>query len=355
MSAVEHDDAGIALDAELAFLMLPGSYPEATTTVRAIETHMSWVFLTDRFAYKLKKRVRIDHVDCAGIGARRALVEAEVRLNRRLAEDVYLGAVPLVRDADARLRLEGAGHPLDWLVKMRRLPAERALDAMIASAQAGPVQMRAVARRLGGFYRRCEPAIASATRYRRLLEASLLRTSAQLRLPRHGLDRPELLALEQDQRACLHRYRALLARRVAAGMIVDGHGDLRPEHVYLMPEPVIIDCLEFSRSLRILDRVDELGYFALECERHGAPGLAPPLFEAYAQTTGDLPDLGLVHLYQSLRASIRALLAIRHLQEPRYRDSRQWRARTAQYLQLARAHIDAAGAAGAAADDGQSG
>ena len=349
MAGCAHVAPDPELDAELAFLRRPESYPEATAAVDAIETHMSWVFLTDRHAYKLKKRVRIDHVDCAGIAARKALVEEELRLNRRLAEQVYLDVVPLGAGAGGALALEpppGTARPIDWLVKMRRLPGDRALDAMIESRRAGPQQMRALARRLAAFYASSPPAITSATRYRRLLVTSLLRTSRQLRDPGHGLDARMLADLERDQCACLRAHRALLERRVAAGMVVDGHGDLRPEHVYMMPEPVIIDCLEFSRRLRLLDRVDELGYFALECERHGAPELSRPLFAAYAQASGDTPDPRLVHLHQSLRASIRALLAVRHLREPRYRDSPKWRLRAARYLELARAHVDAARPAG---------
>jgi aminoglycoside phosphotransferase family enzyme len=343
----------VGLDAELAFLRRPGSYPEATTAVQAVETHMSWVFLTDRFAYKLKKRVRIDHVDCARIDARKALVEEEVRLNRRLAADVYLGVVSLGLDADAAMRLENGAQPLDWLVKMRRLPADRALDAMIESGRAGPEQARALARRLAAFYLESPAAITSATRYRRMLRVSLLRTSRRLLKPRRGFDRRTLLDLERDQCAWMDRHSALLAGRVAAAMVVDGHGDLRPEHVYMMPEPVIIDCLEFSRSLRILDRVDELGFFALECERHGAPELAHPLFEAYTLASGDAFDPRLAHFHQSLRASIRAFLAIRHLEEPRYRESRKWPERAARYLELARSHIDAAQRTGAGAAAGQ--
>ena len=344
--------AEIDLDTELAFLSRPGAYPDATTSVQAVETHMSWVFLTDRFAYKLKKRVRIDHVDCARIQARKALVEEEVRLNRRLAADVYLGVVSLGRGTNGVLRLEDGARPLDWLVKMRRLPGDRALDAMIEGGRAGPEQMRALARRLVAFYLHTPPAITSASRYRRMLRVSILRTSRQLLQSRHGFDRRTLLELERDQCACMDRHAALLAQRVAAGMVVDGHGDLRPEHVYMTPDPAIIDCLEFSRPLRILDRVDELGFFALECERHGAPELGSPLFEAYAQASGDAVDPRLVHFYQSLRASIRAYLAIRHLDEPRYRESRKWPARAAHYLELARKHIDSARQPAAGAPSG---
>ncbi len=132
---------------------------------------------------------------------------------------------------------------------------------------------------------------------------------------------------------------ALLNARARAGRIVEGHGDLRPEHICFEAEPQIIDCLEFSRRLRTLDPVDELGFLALECERLGAPEIGEQILDAYRQYSGDVASDSLVHFYQSYRACARAMLAILHLEEPA-QDADKWRARAKQYLELARAHID---------------
>ncbi len=90
----------------------------------------------------------------------------------------------------------------------------------------------------------------------------------------------------------------------AAGRIVEGHGDLRPEHIWLGEPPAIIDCLEFSAELRTLDVADELGFLALECERLGAPQLGRALLDAYAGAAGDVPDAALVDFYQAWRACV---------------------------------------------------
>ncbi len=105
------------LEAKLAFLKQAAAYPEPTSRVDAIETHMSWVFLTDTHAYKLKKPVRYDYLDFSTIEARHLDSEMEVRLNRRLAAEVYLGVIPLVCDATGVMGLGGAGETIDWLVQ----------------------------------------------------------------------------------------------------------------------------------------------------------------------------------------------------------------------------------------------
>jgi aminoglycoside phosphotransferase family enzyme len=155
------------------------------------------------------------------------------------------------------------------------------------------------------------------------------------------------LSIEQVHRLC-HAQRAIVIdqpnwfdARVRHDRIVEGHGDLRPEHVCLQPEVAVIDCLEFSRDLRIVDPVDELAYLALECERLGMPQLGAVLLQVYGERTGDWPNLELVRFYQGFRAALRATIAIRHLDEEKFRYSSEWRRRAGDYLRLAQCHQDA--------------
>ena len=127
---------------------------------------MSWVFLTDRHAWKLKKPVRSQDVDFTTVTARRLNCAEELRLNRRLSDDVYLDIVPLSLDAGGRLRLLGDGDPIDWLVKMRRLPAARMLDRLILDGAATSDDVRRVVSRLARFYRDSAPVAIAGTAYR---------------------------------------------------------------------------------------------------------------------------------------------------------------------------------------------
>jgi aminoglycoside phosphotransferase family enzyme len=133
--------------------------------------------------------------------------------------------------------------------------------------------------------------------------------------------------------------RPLLDERVRAGRVVEGHGDLRPEHVCLRDPVAVIDCLEFSRELRVIDCIDELGFLALECERLGAAATGSALLHRYSELSGDWPPAPLLHFYQSCRASTRALIAARHQLDEKFRHSPHWGRRAQQYLQLAEQHI----------------
>jgi len=345
MTATSVRDAGATpsarepdLRTKVDFLLRPSTYPERTRYVEARETHMSWIFLTDRHAYKLKKPVRYPFLDFSTIERRRRNCEEEVRLNRRLAPDVYLKVVALALDSDGRLCL-GTGQPVDWLVKMRRLPADRTLDHLIKTNAVSEEDIRALARRLTAFYRDAAKAEISTAEYRDRFQADIAANEAALLRPNYLLEASLIAAVAAAQRRYLVVQGHRLDRRVSEGLIVEGHGDLRPEHIYLGADPVITDCLEFNPQLRVIDPADELAYLAMECEREGAAQIGAIVIAAYGEASGDVPPPDLVAFYKGYRALLRAKIAISHLDELEPRDSEKWRMRTRSYLDLARAHI----------------
>ncbi|HEY0823638.1 MAG TPA: hypothetical protein VGD76_07620, partial [Ramlibacter sp.] len=267
----------------------------------------------------------------------------ELRLNRRLAPHVYLDVVPLTREADGRLRVAGAGQAVDWLVRMRRLPAQDMLDALIARGAATPEHVRTAAGVLAAFYRAQRAAVLGTRAYRALLMRHIDESERELADPAWGLPAGRVHAICAGQRQFVHAHAGWLDARVAAGRVVEGHGDLRPEHVWLGEPPAVIDCLEFSGELRIADAADEAGFLALECERMHARALGQVLLDAFRDASGDPVPSALVHFYQSCRACARARLAIAHLHEERYRGSPQWRLRALRYLALAARHLRLAG------------
>ena len=159
---------------KVGFLSRPEAYPESTRRVELVETHMSWVFLTDTRAYKMKKPVRYAFLDYSTLERRRRMCGEELRLNRRLASWVYLGVVALVCDDRGRLALGEPGNPppgtiVEWLVKMVRLPAERLLDEAIRHEAVNEPDAERAAAHLAGFLARAEPVRPSvAVHIRRL-------------------------------------------------------------------------------------------------------------------------------------------------------------------------------------------
>lgn len=330
----------IALEAKVAFLRQPMSFPDRPYRVEAIETHMSWVFLTERYAYKLKKPVRLQALDFRRLEARHFYCDEEVRLNRRLADQVYLGVVALSMNALGHLRLcedgRGEGETIvDWLVMMRRLPAGDMLDYAIRNGAVRDDDIRRVAARLADFYRRCAPLAIDAATYRAGFAQGIAGNEQTLTRPAYRLPAAPVRQICSMQRAFLEHKPEWLDARVRAGKVVEGHGDLRPEHVCLRPDVAVIDCLEFSSALRTVDPMDEVGYLALECERLGSVRSGELLLLAYWEASGDTPSRPLVCFYQGYRAVLRAAIAIRHLDEERFRHSEEWHRRALAYLQLA--------------------
>lgn len=301
----------------------------------ALETHFAWVFLIGRHAYKLRKPVRRDTMDYSTLEARRLDSEQEVRLNRRLAPHVYLGTVPLAARPDGGLELGGAGEAVEWLVRMLRLDRGLLLDSMLARDADLGDGMQRIASLLAEFYRSAPPALDDA--------ADLgARLAAQVENNRQVLEDAglrEAALLRDRQLRGIELARGLLAGRAAAGCVVEGHGDLRPEHFYLGKPAAIIDCLEFDRELRVMDRAEELCFFELECAFIGHAGLGTWLRRRCLGHLGDTAPDSLLALYRSHRAATRAKLYLWRAEEPDGDTPGAWRTRARRYLELALSEV----------------
>jgi aminoglycoside phosphotransferase family enzyme len=325
----------VALEAKLAFLLRADNYPDRPSQVQAIETHLAWIFLTDRFAYKLKKPARYPYLDFSTLASREFYCREEVRLNRRLAKDVYLGVVPLTRRANGSLALDGRGEIVDWLVWMRRLPQEWMLDRLLADRRVETSHFKKLALRLTDFYRNCPLQEISGREYhRRYLEAVQLNWREFLRL-RFALPEVDGQALCAAQLEFLERRADWFAARSAEGRIVEGHGDLRPQHIcFEAPWPKIIDCLEFNRELRLVDSADEAAYLALECQYLGHAEAGRNFLRIFTYLAKDTLPPGLEAFYLAYRATLRGRLLLARVHEsPAF--SPRFIRRATRYLKLA--------------------
>lgn len=292
----------------VSMMELSTTYPECPSTVDVIETHISWVFLTERFAYKLKKPVRFDFLDFSTADLRRRACQRELALNRRLARNVYLDVLPITKDTRGAIRLGGHGTPVDWVVKMRRLPADRTLERLALDGGLTSRDVENLANVLATFYFRKAPLTLRATDWLQHIRAHVQSNLHEL-LRLLPADQTRIRRSHSAQLRFLWLKSHLLENRVCDGRIVDGHGDLRPEHIYLTSKPLIIDCIEFNDEYRQNDIVDELSFLAMECDRLEIPTVGETLLARYAELSGDVPDRSLVNFYKMYRASVRAKVA----------------------------------------------
>jgi len=210
------------------------------------------------------------------------------------------------------------------------------LDALIVAQRAAEVEpeIRVVARYLARFFATARPQPISPKDYRARLMHGVREDMDALAMPRYGLSRDRLERLARAQLELLDRSPLLFDRRVQAGRIVEGHGDLRPEHICVRGQGAIIDCLEFSKDLRVSDPLDELSFLLLECERLGDARVGQWFLDAYCEAAGDEAPVALLHFYRVFRALRRAKIAARHLDDPTVRDPDRFAARAKRYLEL---------------------
>ena len=323
----------------IRLLRNPRAYAERTRTVEVVETHISWVFLTDHHAYKLKKPVRFEFLNFSTPKARAAACQEEIRLNKRLSTNVYLAVVPITVDSNGNLKLDGKGHPIDYVLKMRRLPHKLALDELIRQKKLSYGQLNALVDYLVGF-------LHATSSEDRKAESLLPESAGALPIQLQssaGLCR-QILSSGGPSKFMVRNYATCgweserLLNRVRDGRIVDGQGDLRAEHVFLETPPSVIDCVEFSEELRQVDVVDDLSCLAMDCSRLGNHELGSRLFSAYASQSGDDPPEKMIELFKSYRACVRAKVAALYLQQPDVISRRRNVRELHQYLQWADHH-----------------
>jgi aminoglycoside phosphotransferase family enzyme len=322
------------LDQMVEFLSHASAYPRAEAVVIRRETHMSWVFLAGEQAYKLKKPVRFPYLDFSTLERREAACRAELNLNRRLAPDVYLDVAPLVATPHG-LSIGGDGAVVDWLVVMRRLDESQTLEHGILEHRVAQWQLDRLAQTLVQFYRRAAKVFLSPGVHLHDWHQSLSYNRRVLLDPRLGLPAGLVRRIDAAQRRFLSRRGRVLAARVRGRNIVDGHGDLRPEHIWLGDPVKIIDCLEFNPRLRAVDPFDEIAFLSLECARLGASWVGDAIKRRVVRGLRDGLSEDLFLFYRCHRATLRARLAIAHLLEPNPRTPEKWPRLARAYLRIA--------------------
>ena len=308
-----------------------GSDP-APYTSRLVETYVSYVlFIGDR-VYKLKKPVVTDFLDFRTADARRAACEAEVRLNRRLAPDVYLGVATVA----------GPDGWRDYLVVMRRLPDDRRLTRLVTEDDPDVGQkLREIAVVVANFHGRADrsPEIDLAGRPEQVLVKWAANTAAFRSYRSVGVDQAVVERVDRLARRYLEGRAALFEERIAAGRVIDGHGDLLADDIFCLPDgPRILDCLEFDPWLRAVDTLADVAFLAMDLERLGRPDLADQFLGAYQQAARDDWPASLAHHWIAHRAQVRAKVACLRASQEHQDEPEQ----AEQLLSLAARHLEAA-------------
>jgi len=277
-----------------------------------VETHISWIFLGAEEVFKVKRPVNLGFLDFTTLERRRAACDAELRLNRRLASNVYLDVVPVTVDGSGVHQIAGEGAIVDWAVRMRRLPIERRADELLRGGSLTPKHIDALAALIARFHEgaRCDAETSKhgdAGTIRKNIEENFEQTRSSIGdylTPEQAreIEAWQLQTLSND---------APFAARTAAARVRDGHGDLRLEHVYFESDGSIsiIDCIEFNDRFRYGDACADIAFLSMDLAWHGRVDLAERFLARYARESNDYELYSVVNFYESYRAFVRGKVA----------------------------------------------
>lgn len=289
-------------------MLRPEFYPHRPAAVTLTQTHISYVLLAGERVYKVKKPVRFTFLDFSTLERRRHLCHEEVRLNRRLAPDVYVGVLAACADQGAyRLTSDDDPAAVEYVIEMHRLPADRMLDQLLDRHAVTPALIDTIADRLAEFHRGAGagPAVTANGAPASVLAVlednyANARQFRDVTIPAFDDD-----AIQRFARGFLRTHDALFRQRQAQQRIRECHGDLHSEHICCTDPLVIFDCIEFNPQFRYCDVASEMAFLAMDLDYHDRPELAARLVERYATDARD-PDLPpLVPFYQCYRAYVR--------------------------------------------------
>jgi len=287
-------------------LLRPELYPDHPRAVKFIETHISLLFLTGNYVYKVKKPVDFGFLDFTTLAKRKFFCEQEVKLNRRLSPTIYLGVVTIAKEGN-RTILDGKGELVEYAVKMRQIPEEFLMDKLLEKKRVTPKMIEAISEKLVKFYFTAETndlikSFAKPERVKQDTDENFEQTKKyiDIAIPKEVYE--EVMSRTDD----FFRIRGnIFHQRIAADRIRDCHGDLRLEHIFWEEEISIFDCIEFNERFRYTDVAADIAFLAMDLDYHGRQDLSEHLIRAFVGESGDHGLMEVLDFYKCYRAYVR--------------------------------------------------
>ncbi|MBN1188331.1 MAG: AAA family ATPase [Dehalococcoidales bacterium] len=297
--------------------MDPGLYPDITEKVEMTQTQMSFVFLTGKYVYKIKKPVNLGYLDYTTLEKRLFFCRQEVELNRRLSPNVYLGVVPVTRNK-GNFSLSGEGEVIDYAVKMLYLPRHRMMNVLLEHNRVTPAMVEAVARKLVKFH--SEAATGPDINEFGKIDKIRFTMDENFNQTENYIDRAITLRRYQNIKEYTYRNleekEGLFSRRIIENHIRDCHGDLHSAHICFTRPLCIYDCIEFNDRFRYNDIIAEIAFLAMDLDHFGRADLSRVFIETYTRLSRDWQINELLKFYKCYRAYVRGKVGCFKLNDP---------------------------------------
>jgi hypothetical protein len=298
-------------------LLNPEIYPDHPGSIKFIETHISLLFLTGNYVYKLKKPVDFGFLDFTSLAKRKFFCEQEVKLNRRLSPEIYLGVVNITKEGN-RIILEGKGELVEYAVKMKQIPEELLMDKLLERKQVTPKMIEAVSEKLVKFYFAAETndlikSFARPERVKQDTDENFEQTEKYVGV---AIPADVYEAVKNKTNDFFRTNRKIFYRRIASDRIRDCHGDLRLEHIFWGEEISIFDCIEFNERFRYTDVAADIAFLAMDLDFRSRQDLSEHLIRVFVGESGDQELMGVLDFYKCYRAYVRGKVESFRLDDP---------------------------------------
>jgi len=321
------------------------AFPEETKEVRLIQTHISFVFICDKYVYKIKKPVDFGFLDFTSLEKRRIYCEKEVELNRRLAEDVYIGVLPVIYDGKRHFIDKVSGEIVEYAVKMKRLPEDMLMKRLFEERKLNEEHIRKVAKRIAEFHLSADT--SSEIDQFGKKEAFKINTDENFdQVQKYigiTIDKEKFHEINEWTERFYKEREGLFEERIRKRRIRDCHGDLHMEHIYLLEgRPVIIDCIEFNDRFRYGDTVGDIAFLLMDLEYHGGKGFSDILWRYYKEFANEDDEADeILRFYKVYRAFVRGKVNSFQLDDPSIssKDKESAIKRARSYFDLAYSYI----------------
>ena len=298
-------------------LLNPQLYPDLPREVKFVETHISVLFLTGEYVYKIKKPVDFGFLDFTTLGKRRYFCEQEVILNRRLAPRLYLGVVGITGD-QGRISFENKGEVVEYAVKMKQVPEELLMDKLLGKNKVTHEMIKAVSEKLVLFYSSAErnERIETFGRPERIKQDTDENFEQTERYIGVTISRNVYDEVKSRTNDFFRKKEKIFYERIDSGRIRDCHGDLRLEHIFWGDEIGIFDCIEFNQRFRYTDVAADIAFLAMDFDFRGSEELSEHLIRSYIEKSGDGKVMGVLDFYKCYRSYVRGKVESFRLDDP---------------------------------------
>lgn len=287
-------------------LLNPELYLDHPQAIGICETHISLVFLTGNYAYKVKKPVNFGFLDFTSIEKRKYYCEQEVTLNRRLAPTLYLGVIRITEE-DNRIVLDGKGRAIEYAVKMKQIPEELLMNRLLEKKEVTSGMIEAISEKLVRFYSTAETndrikSFAKPERVKQDTDENFEQTEKYIDVTIPGDVYQEV---KEKTNQFYKTKERVFYQRIKEGRIRDCHGDLRLEHIFWGEDISIFDCIEFNERFRYTDVAADIAFLAMDLDYHSREDLSEHLIQAYIGESGDHEIMEILDFYRCYRAYVR--------------------------------------------------